>query len=531
MELNFTPPDSDAAVDWALAYAASGMSIFPCNAQKRPLTERGLKDATADEAQIRSWWARYPHGDIGWAVPAEIVVVDLDVGVGADGLKDFFECIGVNPDDVQTPQASTPRGGRHLVFDANRRAYKNGVKLNGAAIDLRTIGGYIVLPCANNGRAWTKPLATPLAEAPTWIHARPAAKSAPPAAARPFAGETPYARAALESACAAIRAAACGVQEMVLNKECFSIGGLVGGGEIELEIAVAALLAAARGMPTYAEAWTNLEAKVRHGLADGMQEPRARVTEGVSLADFVAYIQTHDCVFKPAGDFWPAARVDARVPPVKLVDKDGAPIVDEKTGKQKEMPASTWLAKHAPVEQLTWCPGLPQLIRHRLVGAGGWIDHPNATVLNLYRPPRPIAGDAAKAEPWIEHIRRIYPNEADHIIAFLAHRAQRPHEKINHGLVLGGLQGIGKDTLLEPVKRAVGPWNFIEVSPQQMLGRFNGFAKSVVLRISEAKDMGEFDRFKFYDHMKTFSPRRRTCSGSMRRTCASTTSSTSAPRS
>ena len=104
MELNFTPPDSDAAVDWALAYAASGMSIFPCNAQKRPLTERGLKDATADEAQIRSWWARYPHGDIGWAVPAEIVVVDLDVGVGADGLKDFFECIGVNPDDVQTPQ-------------------------------------------------------------------------------------------------------------------------------------------------------------------------------------------------------------------------------------------------------------------------------------------------------------------------------------------------------------------------------------------------------------------------------------------
>ena len=180
MELNFTPPDSDAAVDWALAYAASGMSIFPCNAQKRPLTEHGLKDATTDEAQIRSWWARYPHGDIGWAVPAEIVVVDLDVGVGADGLKDFFECIGVNPDDVQTPQASTPRGGRHLVFDANRRAYKNGVKLNGAAIDLRTIGGYIVLPCANNGRAWTKPLATPLAEAPTWIHSPPGSPRSPP---------------------------------------------------------------------------------------------------------------------------------------------------------------------------------------------------------------------------------------------------------------------------------------------------------------------------------------------------------------
>jgi len=37
-----------------------------------------------------------------------------------------------------------------------------------------------------------------------------------------------------------------------------------------------------------------------------------------------------------------------------------------------------------------------------------------------------------------------------------------------------------------------------------MLGRFNGFLKSVVLRISEAKDMGEVDRFKFYDHMKPY---------------------------
>lgn len=36
------------------------------------------------------------------------------------------------------------------------------------------------------------------------------------------------------------------------------------------------------------------------------------------------------------------------------------------------------------------------------------------------------------------------------------------------------------------------------------LGRFNGFLKAVVLRISEARDLGEFDRFKFYDHMKAY---------------------------
>ena len=81
---------------------------------------------------------------------------------------------------------------------------------------------------------------------------------------------------------------------------------------------------------------------------------------------------------------------------------------------------------------------------------------------------------------------------------------QRPQEKINHALILGGNQGIGKDTLLEPVKRAIGPWNFLEVSPQQTLEPYNGFLKSVILRVNEARDLGDVDRFKFYDHMKAY---------------------------
>ena len=58
--------------------------------------------------------------------------------------------------------------------------------------------------------------------------------------------------------------------------------------------------------------------------------------------------------------------------------------------------------------------------------------------------------------------------------------------------------------MLEPVRRAVGPWNFQEVSPQQILGRFNGFLKSVILRISEVRDLGDHDRFAFYEHMKAY---------------------------
>ena len=105
---------------------------------------------------------------------------------------------------------------------------------------------------------------------------------------------------------------------------------------------------------------------------------------------------------------------------------------------------------------------------------------------------------------WLDHIRYVYPDDTDHILDWLAHRVQKPQDKINHALVLGGEQGIGKDTILEPVKLAVGPWNFQEISPVQVLGRFNGFLKSVILRVSEARDLGEFDRFQFYDHMKTY---------------------------
>ena len=212
---------------------------------------------------------------------------------------------------------------------------------------------------------------------------------------------------------------------------------------------------------------------------------------GVSLDDFVAYMPQHLYIFMPARELWPAASVNARLPPPD-VDSEGKPI-----------PAANWLDANRPVEQMTWAPGKPMLIPGKLIADGGWIDRSGCTVFNLYKPPiiQPVAGDVT---PWLNLVRRNYPEQADRIVPFLAHKVQRPHEKINHGLVLGGKPGIGKDTIFEPVKQAVGPWNFAEVSPKQVLGRFNGFLKSVILRISEARDLGEYDRYAFHDHMKTY---------------------------
>ena len=104
---------------------------------------------------------------------------------------------------------------------------------------------------------------------------------------------------------------------------------------------------------------------------------------------------------------------------------------------------------------------------------------------------------------WLEHVRYVYPDEADRIIQM----ARPPRAKTSgEGKPRTRARWLTRHRerpLLEPAKYAVGPWNFAEVSPQQVLGRFNDFLKSVILRISEARDLGERDRFSFYDHMKS----------------------------
>jgi hypothetical protein len=216
---------------------------------------------------------------------------------------------------------------------------------------------------------------------------------------------------------------------------------------------------------------------------------------GVSRMDFYAYMPEHKYIFTPTGEMWVAASVNARVPPIAFVNHEG---------KNESMSATNWLDQNRSVEQMTWAPGQPALIQDLLISNGGWFERKEVACFNLYRPSTLKLGDPNKAGRWLDHVRKIYSDDADHIIKWLAARVQQPQNKINHALVLGSnKQGIGKDTLIEPVKRAIGSWNFHEESPQGVMGSFTAFLKSVILRISEAHDLGEFNRFQFYDRMKS----------------------------
>jgi hypothetical protein len=209
------------------------------------------------------------------------------------------------------------------------------------------------------------------------------------------------------------------------------------------------------------------------------------------VSDFIAFSPRHTYIHRSTGDVWTATSVNARVAAIPF----GA--------SAKPLSASKWLDGNDAVEQKVWAPGDPQVIENRLVAVSGFFAKQGARVFNLYKPPEIIAPINRGVGLWRDHLYALWPSEAKHIEQWFAHRVQRPGEKINHALVLGGKPGIGKDAIIEPLKRAVGPWNFAEISPQAALGNFNEFARSVVLRISEGKDLGDIDRFAFYEATKT----------------------------
>ena len=208
--------------------------------------------------------------------------------------------------------------------------------------------------------------------------------------------------------------------------------------------------------------------------------------DALRLEDFIAYLPEHRYICIPTRDFWAASSVDSRV-------ARPAPRVKP----------TTWLDRNRHVEQMTWCPGKPLMVENAILSDGGWIEYEGFRIFNLYREPVVTEGDPQAAGPWLNHLRRIYPDDFEHIVRWLAHRVQHPDQKLNHALVLGGAQGIGKDTLLDAVRDAVGPWNVVEVTPTQVMGRFNGWVKSIILRISEARDLGDVSRYNFYEHLKS----------------------------
>jgi len=67
-----------SALDDALRLAGLGWEVFPCGTDKAPLTRHGFKDASADETDVRRWWAEHPDALVGVALPPGTWAADVD---------------------------------------------------------------------------------------------------------------------------------------------------------------------------------------------------------------------------------------------------------------------------------------------------------------------------------------------------------------------------------------------------------------------------------------------------------------------
>lgn len=135
----------------ALAHAGKGFFVFPLTPDaKTPVIKDFPSQATNDPETIQQWWAQRPDANIGIYTGrygdqgGHLFVIDVDVKDGKPGV-DTLARLEDEHGGMQTLEAETPSGGKHLYFVTDSPTRNTTQKL-GTGIDTRGVGGYVVAP-------------------------------------------------------------------------------------------------------------------------------------------------------------------------------------------------------------------------------------------------------------------------------------------------------------------------------------------------------------------------------------------------
>ncbi|MFA5890408.1 MAG: bifunctional DNA primase/polymerase [Actinomycetota bacterium] len=239
----------------ALAYAARGWSVFPCEpCGKRPLgrlVPHGLLDASQDPEQISRWWTGARTANIGISCgPSGLLVLDLDGAEGEASALELQQRHGPLPSDTLWQRTG---GGGWQAFFRNPGDLGNTASKIARGIDTRGVGGYVIgspsiHPSGTAYGWWNEGAAVgPL---PAWLHrllvpARRLTLSAPSVDVRDS-----YVRAAVEREADTVASASQGARNETLNAAAFSLARLIGE-HLSTEQILGALMsaAAACGLP------------------------------------------------------------------------------------------------------------------------------------------------------------------------------------------------------------------------------------------------------------------------------------------
>lgn len=147
----------------ALALAQAGLPVFPCleadglahdrdgkpKAAKAPYTGGGFKDATTDEARIKSWWARWPAAVPGLPTGevTGLSVIDGDIDRDTGEATGEAQIADLNLDHPDAVHIRTQSGGVQIIYRHVEGARSTGKQV-ASKIDTRGAGGYIIAPGA-----------------------------------------------------------------------------------------------------------------------------------------------------------------------------------------------------------------------------------------------------------------------------------------------------------------------------------------------------------------------------------------------
>jgi hypothetical protein len=250
----------------ALRYAKAGIPVFPCQPidhvvngevkkkAKEPLIAGGFKNASTDEAQIRSWWVqfRYPDALIGLRTGkmSGLWVLDIDMKSGVDGMAELKKLEAKFGPLPETHRVSTPSGGTHVYF-----RLPDGIELRNSAgkiapgIDARAEGGYVIAAPSMmaDGRAYeemTDSNPEGSAFAPDWLIQLATSDGGQKATQK--IESRGWAYRLLARKCEEVIAAEEGSRNETLNKAAFAVGTLVGQEQLARDAACDALFDAAR---------------------------------------------------------------------------------------------------------------------------------------------------------------------------------------------------------------------------------------------------------------------------------------------
>jgi hypothetical protein len=166
------PDDDDEPGDNRLAVArklaALGLKLFPCRRNgKAPAIDRWQGAATGDPKKLRKWFGEPTPFNVGVSC-AGLVVIDLDMKGGKNGLAAFKKLTGKTLDDFNTLIVETASGGYHVYLSGPPVA--NSVGKIGPGIDIRSAGGLVVGPgSVVDGKRYTIMRDHPVSSAPDWL--------------------------------------------------------------------------------------------------------------------------------------------------------------------------------------------------------------------------------------------------------------------------------------------------------------------------------------------------------------------------